>query len=338
MPTYVPLLIGIALILALVVWSHWYERRVTGERPPAGEMVPTPRGQVHLIQRGMEAGSGKPPIVLLHGSMTNALDMDVDLAGRLEQDRPVLIPDRPGHGYTDRPEDGWRLDVQAAMIRDAVAAAGVERPILLGQSYGGAVALRYALDFPDEVAGLLLVAPVTHPWPGGVTWYHRIGLNPLYGGLFRRSFIALYGRYGSPRGVARALRGSLVASRYHARTRVPMTFRPRSFHYNSQDIVRLYEQLYAMAPRYPRIDVPVEAVAGTHDMTVMTSVHSRTLEKEISHFRLKVVDGGGHALHHSHPGEVMEALDRLDARLASAARSPLQGALRRLTSVFPRSA
>lgn len=338
MPTYTLLLIGLALIVALIVWSYWHERQVTREKPPAGQFYETSRGRVHAILRGEDVPAPKSPIVLVHGSMTNALDMEIDLAGRLDRERPVFIPDRAGLGYSDRPEDGWRLDVQAAMIREAVLAAGLEKPILLGQSFGGAVALRYALDHPDEVAGLVLVAPVTHPWPGGVTWYNRVGINPLYGWLFRRSFIALYGRFGSTRAALKALRGSPLASRYHARTRVQMTFRPRAFLHNNQDIVRLYEQLYAMAGRYNELTQPVEAIAGTHDVTVMTSVHSRTLDRDIPGFRLQVVDGGGHALHHTHPEEVIAAIARLDERLASTGRSPLQGALRRITSVFPRSA
>lgn len=340
MPTPSILLIGAGVILFVILWSYWHERKVTRQKPPAGEFIETSRGKMHVIHHGLVSGEGpeKTPIVLIHGSTTNALDMQVDLAGRLGGEREVLIPDRPGHGFSDRPEDGWRLDVQAAMIREAVEAAGLERPIILGQSYGGAVALRYALDYGDEISGLVLVAPVTHPWPGGVSWYNRVGINPLYGWLFRRTFIGLYGRFGAAKAVERALNGSEYQRRYHAQTRAALTFRPRAFFYNNQDIVRLYEQLYSMGTRYHEVCVPVESVAGTHDMTVMTTVHSRSLESEMPDFQLTVIDGGGHALHHTHPEAVGEAVERLEERLASSGRSPLQGALRRLTSVFPRSA
>jgi pimeloyl-ACP methyl ester carboxylesterase len=84
--------------------------------------------------------------------------------------------------------------------------------------------------------------------------------------------------------------------------------------------------------------VPVEIVSGSHDMTVLTSIHSRALVAALPDAHLDFVDGGRHALHHSHPGAVVEALGRLDRRVASGPTSPLQGALRRLTSVFPRSA
>ncbi len=331
-------LIGVTILLLVVVWSFWYERWVTRQKPPAGGFVSTPFGQLHVIARGKPSETGLRPIVMIHGSTTNALDMDLEMAKRFDGERLVLMPDRPGHGFSDRPKDGYRLDVQAAMIKAGLDALGVEKPIIFGQSYGGAVALRYALDFPDDVSGLVLIAAVAYRWPGGVAWYNRVAINPIYGWFFRRTFIALYGRFGSPRGVERAMRGSAFASGYHIKSRVPLTFRPSRFQHNAEDITRLYEQLCGMDTKYNRIAVPAELVAGTHDMTVITSVHSRALDEAMQNTHLQIVSGAGHALHHTHPDAAEAAVRRLDLRLASADRSPLQGALRRMRSVFPRAA
>lgn len=341
MPSDIFFVIALFLLVLVVVWSVWRDRQETQSRPPAGLFFDTSAGRMHMIVRGRDTGTGLRPIVMVHGSMTNALDMDIELAGRLEAERQVLMPDRLGHGFSARPTDGYRLDVQARAIRNALVAMGVSRPIILGQSYGGAVALRYALDYPDEIAGLVLIAPVAHRWPGGVAWHNRVAINPYYGWLFRRTFIALYGRFGSPRGVARALRGAAFAASYHARTRVGLTFRSAQFRANAEDITRLYEQIVAMDTRYAEIRCPVECLAGTHDMTVISSVHAQGLAKAVPDFRLDIVDGGGHALHHGFPDLVLEAVRRLDGRLsaalASGHRSPLQGALRRLSSLLPRS-
>lgn len=332
------ILIGLGVLVAVFLWSFWHERQVTRAALPAGEMVQTPLGEVHVIRRGHGVAGGLRPLVLIHGSTTNALDLDLDLAGRFSDQREVIIIDRPGHGFSPRPTDGWRLDVQAKAIHQALKALGVEHPVVCGQSYGGAIALRYALDYPEDLAGLVLLAAVSHRWPGGVAWYNRVGINPWYGRLFRRTFIALYGRFGSPRGVAKALRGSVHLHAYHARTRAALTFRPRAFRHNAEDIVRLYEQLVAMDQRYGEIDTPTELVAGTHDMTVITSVHGQSLAQQIPNANLEVIQHAGHALHHTHPEAAVAAINRLDERLASGQGSPLQGALRRLTSVFPRAA
>ncbi|MGV6820603.1 MAG: alpha/beta fold hydrolase [Parvularcula sp.] len=327
------LIIGIGFLAATVVWARWNAVRVSRHLPPAGELIDSPFGKLHVVRYGK--ASEKRPIVLIHGSTTNLLDMELEIAPRLAAEREVLVIDRLGHGYSDRPEDGWRLDVQARAIHFAIEEAGFEEPIILGQSFGGAVALRYALEFPEDYSGLVLIAPVSHAWPGGVAWYNRVALNPRYGWLFRHTFIALYGRFGSLRGARQALHGSRHQENYHERTRVALTFRPNSFRHNAEDIVRLYEQLFAMDKRYHEIEKPTEIVAGTHDMTVITTVHGRSLEREISGASLEVIDGGGHALHHTNPDETIAAVHRLDERLASLDRSLLQGALQRLSQVLP---
>ena len=93
-----------------------------------------------------------------------------------------------------------------------------------------------------------------------------------------------------------------------------------------------------MHREYNRLAVPTEILAGTHDMTVITSVHGRRLAKEIPGSNVTVIEEAGHAIHHTHPDDAEEAIRALDARLASEGASGLQGALRRLTSVFPKSA
>ncbi|GGY49481.1 alpha/beta fold hydrolase [Parvularcula lutaonensis] len=323
-----------ALLVAVVLFSFWQDRHVTRVRPPAGHFVDTAEGKVHLITRG-EGKGDKLPVVMLHGSFTNALDMDIDLAGKLAKDRQVILPDRPGHGFSDRGPDSWRVDVQVAAMREAVKKQGADRYVLCGQSYGAATALVWALAYPEDVAGLVLVAPVTHPWPYGVRWYIRMGNNPRYGWLFRRSFIALYSRYGAPRGVARALRGCKAAPYYYERSRTALSFRAAEFHWNAQDICRLYEQLVPMEGLYPKIKVPTEVVAGTHDLTVILPIHGRRLADQLPDCNLDIIDGGGHALHHSHPERCLDAIDRVDQRLEMAARSPLESALRAITAVFP---
>jgi pimeloyl-ACP methyl ester carboxylesterase len=325
------------LVLAVVLLSYWQDARISRAAPPAGKLVPTQEGRVHLILR---EGRGEPkaqklPIVLLHGSFANALDMDLDLGAALAAERRVIIPDRPGHGYSERREDGYRLDVQVAAMREAVRKAGAERYVVMGQSYGAAAALVWAMAYPEDVAGLVLVAPVSHPWPYGVRWYVRVANNPRYGWLFRRTFIALYARYGLRRGVARALRGCRAAPTYFERTRTALGFRAQEFLYNAQDICRLYEQLVPLAARYPKLNVPAEVVAGTHDLTVLLPIHGRKLAEDLPKGNLDAVEGGGHALHHSHPERCLDAVARVDARLEMEARSPLESAFKAITAVFP---
>ncbi|MEM1410413.1 MAG: alpha/beta hydrolase [Pseudomonadota bacterium] len=327
-------LTALVLLSVVVALSFWQDRRATKAAPPAGKVISTSEGPIHLVKRGAD-NSEKLPVVLLHGSFTNALDMDLDLAAALAKERRVFLPDRPGHGFSPRQAESHRLESQVAAMREAVRQQGAERYVVSGQSYGAAAALVWALAYPEDVAGLVLMAPVSHPWPYGIRWYIRMGMNPRYGWLFRRSFIALYARYGMQRGVARALRGCRVAPYYFTRARPALSFRAASFKSNAQDIGRLYEQLLPLASRYNEIAVPTEVIAGTHDLTVLLPIHGQKLAEDIPDCGIDIVAGGGHALHHSHLDRCLSAFERVDERLETAARSPLESAFRAITAVFP---
>ncbi|MGO8126822.1 alpha/beta fold hydrolase, partial [Rhizobium ruizarguesonis] len=50
---------------------------------------------------------------------------------------------------------------------------GIEKEIIVGHSFGGAITAAFGLRHPDKTAGLLFLAPATHPWPGGIDWYYH---------------------------------------------------------------------------------------------------------------------------------------------------------------------
>jgi pimeloyl-ACP methyl ester carboxylesterase len=153
---------------------------------PAGRLVPVAGGRLHVVDLAPARPSDSAPIVLLHGASGNLEDQRLTLGNALAARHRVILVDRPGHGFSDRP--GGRSDAspgrQAALIAQALARLGVSRAIVVGHSWSGALAAALALDFPERVAGLALLAPVTHPWPGSIFWYNRLAGMPLIGRLF----------------------------------------------------------------------------------------------------------------------------------------------------------
>ncbi|WP_409998410.1 alpha/beta fold hydrolase [Bradyrhizobium sp. SZCCHNR2009] len=98
----------------------------------------------------------------------------------------VLLVDRPGHGWSDR--DRVRDSTpaaQARMLADALQKLGITSVILVVHSWSGALGARMALDFPERVAGLVMLAPVAYPWRGGVGRYNKAVTTPLLGPLLR---------------------------------------------------------------------------------------------------------------------------------------------------------
>jgi len=114
--------------------------------------------------RVFEAGQGAP-VVMIHGAVATADDMVLSpLFAALAQRFRVIAVDRPGHGLSRRERLEAAPQRQAALIREGLSQlGGAERPVLLGHSFGGLVALAWAAAWPDGVAGLVLVGPIVRP-------------------------------------------------------------------------------------------------------------------------------------------------------------------------------
>ncbi len=130
---------------------------VDAERKKAGlehGQVMLPFGTMQYFQRG---GTGAEATVMVHGAASDKSSW-VRLAAGLERQRPLLIPDLPGHG--DSPAGtapNLGIGAQAEHLRLFLAALGIERAHLIGNSMGGAVALRLAATNPALVASLILI-------------------------------------------------------------------------------------------------------------------------------------------------------------------------------------
>jgi pimeloyl-ACP methyl ester carboxylesterase len=125
--------------------------------PADGRFVRVNGKRVHY----RDVGSG-PTIVMIHGLAGQMRNFSYALLDKLASDHRVILIDRPGSGYSD-PIDSATIRSQAAHIGDALQTLGLDRPLVVGHSLGGAVALALALDRPDQVGGLALLAPLTHP-------------------------------------------------------------------------------------------------------------------------------------------------------------------------------
>jgi N-formylmaleamate deformylase len=103
-------------------------------------------------------GGDKPPLVLLHGLMTNGLCWS-DLAHALEKDYDVIMPDARGHGKSSVPEYGYRYEDHANDIVGLIKTLRLPLPFLLGHSMGGMTAAVVASRQPNLLRGLVLADP-----------------------------------------------------------------------------------------------------------------------------------------------------------------------------------
>jgi pimeloyl-ACP methyl ester carboxylesterase len=122
---------------------------------------PTPREERITLDDGRElnvllAGAGDgPPLVFLHGLGGSQSTWQVVLGDLVESHRVAAI-DLPGHGASDKSADAdYSIAGLASAIVDAIGKLGINRPVLIGHSLGGAVALRIAADSSLAVAGVV---------------------------------------------------------------------------------------------------------------------------------------------------------------------------------------
>lgn len=304
-------LIFVALLIVLAAISVWATAHIEKTYPPIGTRIGVDGETIHLVDLKDGQDLGKPPVVLIHGASVNLRDMNLALGDTLAATHRVIIPDRPGRGYSTRPADGWRIDVQARLIHDAAASLGVERPIIVGQSLGGAVALAYALRYPDDISGLVLLAPVSHEWPSGPTWYNRLSGWPVAGFLFRRLVIPVYAPLVAKDGVIGSFKPDIAPEGYYEDSGLPLLFRPRDFEANASDLRNLKPQIIEQSKRYGEIRTPTIIVTGESDRTVSPKIHSMHLAKEIPGARLVMLPDTGHALHHSETAKIVAAIEAL---------------------------
>ena len=296
------------IVLLLVSCVNTY--RIEDRHPAEGYFVPVTEADIHVYDLGPKDAK-TPPIVLIHGASASSKDMKLALGDQLAQTHRVIIIDRPGRGYSTRPNSGHELAVQARLIREALQKINVEKPLLAAQSFGGAVALAYALDYQDELSGLVLMAPVSHEWPGGVAWHNTLSGQPIIGMLFRRIIVPFYGRVVAPSGIDANFWPQPAPEDYFDKAGIALLFRPNDFKNNAADIRFLKQQIQKMQDRYGELTVPTEIFVGTHDTTVSPTIHSYTLSRQISDARLTILPRTGHGLHHTASTEIIKGIERL---------------------------
>jgi pimeloyl-ACP methyl ester carboxylesterase len=286
---------------------------------PAGQLVPVTGGRLHVVDLAPARPTDAPPIVLLHGASGNLEDQRLTLGTALATRHRVILIDRPGHGFSDRP--GGAADAspgrQAALVAQALARLGVPRAIVVGHSWSGALAAAVALDFPERVAGLVMLAPVTHPWPGGISWYSQLASTPVIGRLFAETCAFPLGSLLIARGVESVFAPQVPPADYVRRAATRLVLRPQEFVANAQDMAVLKAFVTAQVPRYGEIAAPTVIISGDRDTTVGVNIHSRVVATLIPGAKLIVLPGIGHMLHHVAADAIVAEIDELSKRVSA---------------------
>jgi pimeloyl-ACP methyl ester carboxylesterase len=286
--------------------------------PAQGKVVEVAGASLNIVDIGPRDGA-EPAVVMIHGASSNLEIMRQPLGGRLAEKHRVILIDRPGHGWSTRA----RLDdstpvIQGRMIDEALEKLGVGRVILVVHSWSGALGARMALDYPRRVAGLVMLAPVAYPWPGGVGWYNKLVTTPVIGPLLAYTITLPLGFFLTESGSRGVFLPQIMPQDFVSNTATPLVLRPREFLANARDLVTLKAAVAEQAPRYANIGAPMVVITGDVDKTVSTNIHSRPLTAVVPNARLIVLPGVGHMVQNAAADLV---ISEIEAMIGTSARS-----------------
>jgi pimeloyl-ACP methyl ester carboxylesterase len=284
--------------------------------PQQGESVAVTGATLNVVELGQRDAAG-PPILLLHGASSNLEAMRRPVGEALAKDHRVILIDRPGHGWSTREREADSTPaIHARMVEEALGKLGTGPVIVVAHSAAGALAARLALDYPQRVAGLVMLAPVTHPWYGGVGFYNKLVTTPLIGPLLAYTITLPLGLLLAEPGAREVFQPQPMPANFVADSATLLLLRPREFLANARDLVTLKQAVEEQAPRYSDIKVPVTIISGDADKTVSTVIHSRMFARAVTNAKLIVLPGIGHMIQNAAPDLVVAETDAMARRIA----------------------
>ena len=279
--------------------------------PAQGKVIEVAGASLNIVDIGPRDAAG-PPVVMIHGASSNLEIMRQPLGDRLAEKHRVILIDRPGHGWSTRARlDDSTPAIQGRMIDEALEKLGVGRAILVVHSWSGALGARMALDYPRRVAGLVMLAPVAYPWPGGVGWYNKVVTTPVIGPLLAYTITLPLGFFLTESGSRGVFLPQIMPQDFVRNTATPLLLRPREFLANARDLVTLKAAVAEQAPRYANIGAPMVVIAGDVDKTVSTNIHSRPLAAVVPNAKLIVLPGVGHMVQNAAPDLVISEIEAM---------------------------
>lgn len=281
------------------------------------EQAPAPAGPSHYQRQSVvvdgktlnyvSAGSGRP-VVLIHGNPGSYHDYTLAVVERLSRSYHVVAFDRPGHGYSERHDSvQTTVEVQARIIRDALQKLSLERPIMVGHSWGGSLVLAAAVAYGKDLAGIVLLAPAAYP-SVSVEWWSLFPHVPVIGNFVVNKLTPVLGRAVVRNSLKRAYDPQEVQTDYVEQS-LELWMRPDQIRACAYDERTLGASLKILSKSYRDIEMPAVIVTGAADRLLDPKDHAYPLHQTIKNSKLIVLPDTGHQLPQTRPDAVISAID-----------------------------
>ncbi|QIJ73353.1 alpha/beta fold hydrolase [Methylobacterium sp. NI91] len=302
----VPALLGSAAALgasALYVASR--SREAERRTPPVGAFITADGVRLHYVERGRGEA-----LVLIHGNGTMIQDfLSSSIVDDLAQSFRVIIIDRPGYGYSDRPRGLWTPRAHATLYQKALQQLGVSQAVVLGHSWGALVAVALALQAPQLVRSLVLASGYYYPTLRADAVLASPSATPILGDLLRHTVSPVIGRALLPAMIKGMFAPAAIPERFDREFPTDMMLRPLQLRASVEDAAMMTPVTIELQRHYRELELPVAIIAGGADQIADVGRQSQRLHDELPNSTLIVVPGMGHMIHHLAPERVVQAVE-----------------------------
>ncbi len=274
-----------------------------------GEDFPLAYASLHGHRIGYRRAGRGPTLLLLHGIAGSSRTW-LPAMRLLQRDFTVLAPDFFGHGESAKPPGDYSLGNLASSMRDLLHLLDIERVTVIGQSYGGGVALQFAYQFPERCERLVLVDA------GGlgreVSWILRLATLPAAEYVMPVLFPSLAREWGDS--VVRfchslGLRNPRAEEVWSAYRSLTHPENRQAFVTTMRGVIDPGGQSVSAVDRlYLAAHMPTLIVWGEKD-SIIPVVHAYKVHEAIPNSQLRIMPGVGHFPHAEEPARFVEILE-----------------------------
>lgn len=309
------ILLIVVLVGGLVIWTRMLARTAEQLVPMNGTRVDVPGGSIHYLDLGPRDAQ---PLVLIHGLAGQMHNFNYALSDILAKDFRVIVLDRPGSGYSTRDSDDLAaLPEQVRMIDAFLDKLDIQNPVLVGHSMGGAVSLAMALERPDKVRALALLAPLTQATESPPDVFKPLAMNSAFMRRLIGNTIAVpMGKYTAGTVLAEVFKPEPAPDDFLVRGGGAFGMRPQSFVCASADLTQVALGMENLMSQYKGgLKTPGGILYGTDDALLAAPVHGKTMQS----FGLdyEELPGRGHMILVTAPDECADFIRRMVAKAAA---------------------
>ena len=261
-------------------------------------MAPVPGGEIAVSLLG-----NGPALVLLHGITSTGAAWG-SVAGQLAADFQLIAIDHRGHGQSFKPEQGYLLTDYAADLDAILGHFGLDRPLIMGHSLGGMVALEWAIGQPDRAAALVIEdSPMRH---GGE------GSAEMFDGWIETSLLPVNEAVAVYREKYPAMSGAEMKRRAESITGTAMGV------FTELKAAMQAHEGKSVIYRYAGINSPVQLVYGDiSEGGMVPQSDARCFEQSLAQAESALLPGVGHGLHYDAPEQFLDLVTPFLKRHAS---------------------